>query len=285
MGKIVIKFCETCNKKLIKQQKRFCSCECKNMAHRKYKHSIKTLEKMSNSNKGKICSEEKKKKIGEALRGRKLSEKTKEKMKKAHLGKVPWIKGKVHTKETRKKMSESQKGRVSAMKGRVHTKETRKKMHENHPDISGKNHPMYGKRHTDETKMKMSEARRGKNHPLFGKHHSKESKRKMRLSRIKEIKDKNGTIFPNYNKEACEYFRKFDKDNDTQGRYAVYGGGEYFIEKLGYWPDYINFDMKLIMEWDEEYHKYQKDKDIQRQKEIQEYYPDFEFIRIREKLI
>ena len=41
------------------------------------------------------------------------------------------------------------------------------------------------------------------------------------------------------------------------------------------------------MEWDEEHHFDRNDnlkgKDIQRQKNIQEFFPDFEFRRIREK--
>lgn len=63
-------------------------------------------------------------------------------------------------------------------------------------------------------------------------------------------------------------------------------GGEYQIKELGYFPDYINFELQIILEYDEEKHynngnlcKY----DVQRQKEIQEHFPDFEFRRVREK--
>ena len=108
----------------------------------------------------------------------------------------------------------------------------------------------------------------------------------MRLSKIKRIKKNNEKMFPNYNENACEFFKRFDKENNTQGRYAVYGKGEFHIKELGYFPDYINFEKKIIMEWDEEHHFDSegdlKKKDIQRQKEIQEFYPDFEFIRLKE---
>jgi very-short-patch-repair endonuclease len=74
---------------------------------------------------------------------------------------------------------------------------------------------------------------------------------------------------------------------NTKGRYAVYGDGEYQIESLGYFPDYINFSLKLIMEYDESHHFDENgnllERDVQRQKEIQDHFPDFEFRRIKEK--
>ena len=119
--------------------------------------------------------------------------------------------------------------------------------------------------------------------------HSKEACQNMRIGTIKSIEEKNGFCYPNFNINACEFFKQFDEENNTKGRYAVYGGGEFFIKELGYFPDYINFEEKIIMEWDEEYHfdenGYLEEKDVQRQKEIQAFYPDFEFRRIREKFI
>ena len=72
-----------------------------------------------------------------------------------------------------------------------------------------------------------------------------------RIGRIKHIEDNYGIAWPNFNKKACEVFKEFDEINKTQGRYAMYGGGEFRIHKLGYSPDYINFDLKLIIEIDE----------------------------------
>lgn len=88
---------------------------------------------------------------------------------------------------------------------------------------------------------------------------------------------------PNWNPKACDYFEEFDKENNTQGQYAR-NGGEYRIKELGCWLDYINHDLKLIMEYDESYHKNpkQKEKDMRRQKEIQEYFSNYEFRRIEE---
>ncbi len=143
-----------------------------------------------------------------------------------------------------------------------------------------------GKTHSDEAKRKMGEAHIGKSSWNKGIPHSEETKRKIRLSTIKRIEENNGICWPNYNKTACEYFKRFDVTNNTQGRYAVYGGGEFKIEELGYWLDYFNSNLMLIMEWDEENHFDSngnlREKDIQRQKEIQEFYPDFEFIRLKQ---
>jgi len=121
---------------------------------------------------------------------------------------------------------------------------------------------------------------------MYGKKHTDDTKRRMRLSVIKYMELNYGIIpQPFYNLKACEYFKKFDEENNTQGRYAVYGNGEYFIKELGYYPDYINFEKKLIIEWDEKDHYVAgklSERDVIRQKEIQELYPDFEFRRIRD---
>ena len=78
----------------------------------------------------------------------------------------------------------------------------------------------------------------------------------------------------------------FDKDFNTQGQYAT-NGREYYIRELGYWVDYINFKLKLIMEWDEREHYNAngslKERDVKRQKEIQHHFSDFLFVRIQEK--
>lgn len=115
-----------------------------------------------------------------------------------------------------------------------------------------------------------------------------EQKEKHRKIRIKQIEQNYGICIPSYNLSACEYFKKFDEEHNTKGRYAVYGNGEYYISELGYFVDYINFDLKLIIEWDEEKH-YNKDgtlkhKDIIRQQEIQEHFSNFEFKRIKENI-
>ena len=186
---------------------------------------------------------------------------------------VIWNKGK--TKETdkrvkvyTKKVTETarkqfKEGRVGNRKGVKLSKETIEKMK---VSLKGRVSPRKGVKLSEETKL------------LIGK--------ASRLAVIQRKMLNNGVSFPNYNKKACEFFKCFDEKNCTKGRYAVYGNGEYHIKDLGYWTDYINFDLKLIMEYDESHHYDTNDslreQDIQRQEEIQELFPDFKFERIKE---
>jgi group I intron endonuclease len=96
-----------------------------------FEHSQETKRKISKSNKGKtrIFTEDHKRKMSEARRGKILS------------------------KETRKKISEARKGSNNPMYGktRVFTEETKRKMSEAR---KGSNNPMYGKTRTHSKKIK-----------------------------------------------------------------------------------------------------------------------------------
>ena len=111
-----------------------------------------------------------------------------------------------------------------------------------------------------------------------------EMRKNLRLSTIKWINDHRNygvRVVPGWNLEACKVFEEFDNSKNTSGQYAI-KGGEYFIEELGYWIDYINHDLKLIIEYDEPHHDKQKEKDIIRQQEIEKHFSDYKFYRIRE---
>lgn len=93
-------------------------------------HTIESKIKMSMKRSGKQCSMEHKRKLREA-----------------HLGKIPWNKGKKHSEETKRNMRK------------------------NHADFKGERNPMFGKQsamhgkhHTDETKRKIKEATSGEKH-------------------------------------------------------------------------------------------------------------------------
>ena len=89
---------------------------------------------------------------------------------------------------------------------------------------------------------------------------------------------------PNFNPIACKWFEIFDNVNNTQGLYAT-RGGEFYIEELGFFPDYFNPKLKLIMEWDEAHHFINGElslEDVERQKAIQKLFPHYEFVRIKE---
>jgi len=161
------------------------------------KASVETKEKMSSShkkrfennpelkeisrnsgykNRGKVRSEETKKKIGDAQRGRingPQSEETKDKISKALKGRPgkkggnsgsfkkgvsSWNVGVPMSEEAKKKSSKSHAGK----KNPEHSKRMKGK-------YSGEKHPMYGKHHTEESNRKNRVSNIGKNSARYGK--------------------------------------------------------------------------------------------------------------------
>jgi predicted HTH domain antitoxin len=114
---------------------------------------------------------------------------------------------------------------------------------------------------------------------------NKETKKKMRLAAIKRIKKQNNNnqICPAYNSDACNFFNYLNDKFDLNGQHAE-NGREFYIKKLGYFVDYYESDLNLVIEWDEKKHFKNgqlKEKDIQRQKEIENHL-GCKFIRIKE---
>lgn len=62
--------------------------------------------------------------------GKKHSEESRKKMSDAKKGRIPWNKGKKASEESRKKMSEAKKGKPSSFKGKKMSEETRRKLSE-----------------------------------------------------------------------------------------------------------------------------------------------------------
>ncbi len=88
--------------------------------------------------------------------------------------------------------------------------------------------------------------------------------------------------FAGYNDLACDYFQWLNMWMGWEGKHAL-NGGEHTI--LGYWLDYYEPTMNMVIEWDEENHYRNnklQEKDIQRQKEIVEELK-CDFYRIRGK--
>ena len=177
--------------------------------------------------------------------------------------------GKKHSEETRKKMSDSHK---------------KKKLSEEHKLNIGKAHK--GKKISKETIEKRKKSldgkiwSRGKDNPNFGSKRTKEQRENMSKAAKKRV-IKNGLVV-NFNKDACKWFKLFDKKNNTNGMYAT-NDGEKQIDGTTYFVDYFNSDLKLIIEWDEPYHDNIIDKDIERENMIKGKYPHFSFLRIKEK--
>ncbi len=234
-------------------------------------------------------------------------------------GRIPWNKGKsgIYSEETLKKMSENRKGKAVGkdhhMYGKHHTEEAKAKIRKARKRQPS---PNKGKTFSAGYRKKLSEAHKGQipwhkgtkglikpwctgltaaDHPSIkkiadmkrGVPRSPETKRKLRIAEIKRRERslaEGGQIHPFYNPKGCEWFDQFDEMNNTHGQHAM-NGGEHYIKELGYWVDYINHELRIIIEWDESYH-YKGDglkkKDKDRQREIEEHFPGYRFLRIRE---
>lgn len=107
-----------------------------------------TRRRMSVAGKGRKFSEEHKAKIGAQSRGRKLSDEARKKLSEGAKGRPGAFKGRKHSEESLRKMSAWQKGK----KGRPHTEEELRKM-----SMAQK-----GRTHTEETKRKISKRKIGK---------------------------------------------------------------------------------------------------------------------------
>jgi len=88
-------------------------------------------------------------------KGKKFSEEHKRKLSEAKKGKNHPMYGKTHSEKSKKNMSEAQKGKNHPMYGKHHSEKTRQKMSESHK----------GKILSEDTKKKLSESQKGKNHP------------------------------------------------------------------------------------------------------------------------
>lgn len=147
----------------------------------KGKHGIYSEEakrKMSLANKGKPSSK----------KGKHLSEEHRKKLSEAHKGKPTWnkglkgitisgMKGKHQSEGARRKMSLSHKGKTPGNKGKSHTEESKRKMSLSHKGKLTWNKGKHGI-YTLEQLKRMSESHKGQDH-WSGRKHSEESKRKM----------------------------------------------------------------------------------------------------------
>jgi hypothetical protein len=167
------------------------------------KLSKEQREKLKQSHKNRIMSEEHKKNIGKSKIGNKnmLGKKHTEESKKLMSEKA---KGRTMSEETKKKLSEIKKGTIvseetkiklrearkrnprSTMLGKKHTEEWKKE----HSKKMKENNPFKGKKHTEETKKIISQKAKGRVAPNKGKPHSEETKRKISEIRKKQYEMK-----------------------------------------------------------------------------------------------
>jgi very-short-patch-repair endonuclease len=133
-----------------------------------------------------------------------------------------------------------------------------------------------GRKPSSKTRLKMSMVKKGKSMPtgtgekisksLKGRPKTDEHKLKLRCAKIRDLQTKFGKqLGPNYNSYACKLFEDINKKFNLNGKHAE-NGGEMMV--AGYWLDFYEPNIKLAIEYDEPYHKYRKEKDIKKQKEV-----------------
>jgi group I intron endonuclease len=117
-----------------------------------YRHAGMPLTNLTDGGDGPsgwVPSDETKRRMSHAHKGKTLSEETRRKMS-----------------EARRKMSEANRGEKHPRYGKAHSEETKKKLSE---VMKGEKHPMFGKSFSEEHKKNLSEAKKGEKHPNFGK--------------------------------------------------------------------------------------------------------------------
>lgn len=155
---------------------------------------------------------------------------------------------------------------------------------------SGCGNKFYGHKHTEETKKNIGNRTRGiklsldhrlkistgliRNKVNVGESNPTkrpEVRQKIRLARIRYIESLRGQMYPIYNKRGCDFFNKLNKENGWNLQHAE-NGGEYYLEKLGYWLDAYDKEKNIVVEYDEFRHYHVdgklKEKDVIRMNEI-----------------
>jgi len=134
---------------------------------------------------------------GDGSLGRPQGEVTREKLRRAFLGKP----GHKHTEEHKLKMSRMLSGKNNPMHGKSPTDETRNKQSLSLKELySKKPHHSIGAKASKETRAKMSAQRRGDGNAFYGKKHSEESRKKMTEKRLTMYK---GGDNPRAKKVVC----------------------------------------------------------------------------------
>lgn len=143
-----------------------------------------------------------------------------------------------------------------------------------------------GRKRTEEQIIKMSNRMIGDKNPLFGKkrpkeigeiisnrnrllwtgkEHTESTKLKMRETALKRVIQERGCI--SYNRDACALFDQINLEYNWNGQHALNGKEKMVI---GYSLDYYEPNLNIVIEFDEDFHKFQSEKDQIRQNKITE---------------
>lgn len=117
-------------------------------------------------------------------------------------------------------------------------------------------------------------------HELHPIKKTSQSIKKWRITRTSNIKKLRWR--PTYNPIACQVFEEINKELGWNGQHAE-NGGEFFIQELGYWPDFYDPIRNIVIEYDEPHHNRRKvqERDAARQQEIIEHL-NCKFYRIKD---
>lgn len=130
-------------------------------------------------------------------------------------------------------------------------------------NIKGEGNPMYGVHRYD------------KLNPFYGKQHDAESRRKMRVAackRVLELQRSSDGRINNIGRKEDAYFAKMEAERGWNGVYYGKSGKQFLVEDLGYFVDYYEPNLNIVVEYDEPRHYRQgalKEQDIKRMEEIQ----------------
>jgi len=201
-------------------------------------HLEETRKKISKGNKGKKLSKETRKKLSEVNKGEKNPQYGKKGKKSPNFDRKL-------SKEHRNKISQSHLGKK-------HLEETRKKISKGNK----------GKKLSKETRKKMIKTKEGEKNPMFGKKHSEETRRKIRILTLKYMEEVCGGVTPFLGKNEKDILDELAKKIGYKilRQFPVM---VYFLD--GYVPQ-----INLAIEVDEPAHKNRIEKDIIRQKEIEQ---------------
>lgn len=98
--------------------------------------------------------------------------------------------------------------------------------------------------------------------------HTNNSIKKIRLSVIKNINERIGQFFPNYNPSSILILEEKAKELGITDLQHAENGGEFYIKELGYWVDGYSPIKNVVIEYYEKEHKHKKERDRRRKREI-----------------
>lgn len=214
-----------------------------------------------------------------SLKGREFSESHKRKLSESHANvsneNNPFY-GRRHDEKTKRKCGEQNIGQ---------DRFTESQKYEKSRLMKGDKNTFYGKHHTNATldilkrpkteehKDKLRQSLKGMTSPMKGRQHTDESKRKMRISAVKRLKNIFGNSFhPSVNPREGLFFERLEYERGWDGIYHQKTGTQHHMDTLGYWVDYYEPTLNIVVEYDETNHYDSnwelKDSDKKRQNEI-----------------